>query len=131
MLMILYDLPKEKRVRYESEFPAHIMCRIRSCHGKRLIEYTPFENDTMKNSESRTSILVELVSIELQMLSVVALDTALHFLRACKVVDPNFINDRLFEAKTWNCGDVGLMTHGITASTDLIFNSANHSWVWK
>ena len=49
----------------------------------------------------------------------VALDTALHFLRACNVVDINFINDRLSPAaKEPELAEMWDVTDGITALTD-------------
>ena len=89
--------------------------RIRSCRREAIIEYTPF-NDTQN---SKVGLLVECGQHWASDTGVVALDTALHFLRACKVVDPNFINDRLSpRAKEPGTAAMWDVTHGITASTD-------------
>ena len=114
-LMICNGLPKEREFVTKVNFPAHIMCGSGHVVGKRLIEYTPF-NDTQN---SKVGLLVECGQHWASDTGVVALDTALHFLRACKVVDPNFINDRLSPgAKEPGTAEMWDVTHGITASTD-------------
>ena len=114
-LMICNGLPKEREFVTKVNFPAHIMCGSGHVVGKRLIEYTPF-NDTQN---SKVGLLVECGQHWASDTGVVALDTALHFLRACKVVDPNFIDDRLSPgAKEPETAEMWDVTHGITASTD-------------
>ena len=114
-LMICNGLEKERKFVKEVNFPAHIMCGSGHVVGKRLIEYTPF-NDTRNN---KVALLVECGQHWAADTGVVALDTALHFLRACNVVDINFINDRLSPvAKDPELAEMWDVTDGITALTD-------------
>lgn len=114
-LMICNGLEKERKFVKEVNFPAHIMCGSGHVVGKRLIEYTPF-NDTRNN---KVALLVECGQHWAADTGVVALDTALHFLRACNVVDINFINDRLSPAaKNPELAEMWDVTDGITALTD-------------
>ena len=114
-LMICNGLEKERKFVKEVNFPSHIMCGSGHVVGKRLIEYTPF-NDTRNN---KVGLLVECGQHWAADTGVVALDTALHFLRACNVVDINFINDRLSPAaKNPELAEMWDVTDGITALTD-------------
>ena len=114
-LMICNGLEKERKFVKEVNFPSHIMCGSGHVVGKRLIEYTPF-NDTRNN---KVALLVECGQHWAADTEVVALDTALHFLRACNVVDINFINDRLSPAaKNPELAEMWDVTDGITALTD-------------
>ena len=114
-LMICNGLEKERKFVKEVNFPSHIMCGSGHVVGKRLIEYTPF-NDTRNN---KVALLVECGQHWAADTGVVALDTALHFLRACNVVDINFINDRLSPAaKEPELAEMWDVTDGITALTD-------------
>ena len=114
-LMICNGLEKERKFVKEVNFPSHIMCGSGHVVGKRLIEYTPF-NDTRNN---KVALLVECGQHWAADTGVVALDTALHFLRACNVVDINFINDRLSPAaKDPELAEMWDVTDGITALTD-------------
>ena len=114
-LMICNGLEKERKFVKEVNFPSHIMCGSGHVVGKRLIEYTPF-NDTRNN---KAALLVECGQHWAADTGVVALDTALHFLRACNVVDINFINDRLSPAaKNPELAEMWDVTDGITALTD-------------
>ena len=114
-LMICNGLEKERKFVKEVNFPSHIMCGSGHVVGKRLIEYTPF-NDTRNN---KVALLVECGQHWAADTGVVALDTALHFLRACNVVDINFINDRLSPAaKNPELAEMWDVTDGITALTD-------------
>ena len=114
-LMICNGLEKERKFVKEVNFPAYIMCGSGHVVGKRLIEYTPF-NDTRNN---KVALLVECGQHWAADTGVVALDTALHFLRACNVVDINFINDRLSPAaKEPELAEMWDVTDGITALTD-------------
>ena len=114
-LMICNGLEKERKFVKKVNFPAHIMCGSGHVVGKRLIEYTPF-NDTRNN---KVALLVECGQHWAADTGVTALDTALHFLRACNVVDINFINDRLSPAaKEPELAEMWDVTDGITALTD-------------
>ena len=74
-LMICNGLEKERKFVKKVNFPAHIMCGSGHVVGKRLIEYTPF-NDTRNN---KVGLLVECGQHWAADTGVVALDTALHF----------------------------------------------------
>jgi hypothetical protein len=114
-LMICNGLKKERDFTRDVNFPAHIMCGSGHIIGKRLIEYTPF-NDDMNN---KVALLVEAGQHWAAGTEIAALDTALHFLRASGIVGLEFVDGHLSEqgrnpatAEMWD------VTDGITAVTD-------------
>lgn len=114
-LMINNGLDKERAFVRKVNFPAYIMCGSGHVVGKRLIEYTPF-NDTANN---KVALLVECGQHWAAATGMAALDTALHFLRAVGTVSPSFINAHLSEAAlTPPAAEIWDVTDGITSATD-------------
>jgi len=114
-LMICNGLDKERRFTRAVNFPAYIMCGSGHIVGKRLIEYTPF-NDT---ANDKVALLVECGQHWAKDTGTAALDTALHFLRAAEAVSPDFFAEHVSDegrapapAEMWD------VTDGITAKTD-------------
>ena len=114
-LMICNGLEKERTFSRMVNFPAFIMCGSGHVVGKRLIEYTPF-NDVNNN---KVALLVECGQHWAAATGVAALDTALHFLRSANTVSPAFIQEHLSDAATnppaaqmWD------VTGGVIAETD-------------
>ncbi|MBU0726303.1 MAG: succinylglutamate desuccinylase/aspartoacylase family protein [Alphaproteobacteria bacterium] len=114
-LMICHGLKKERDFAAKVNFPAHIMCGSGHIVGKRIIEYTPF-NDA---ANDKVALLVECGQHWAASSGRVALDTALHFLRVADVVDPAFIDAHLSaEGKNPPKAEMWEVTGGITAKTD-------------
>ena len=85
-LMLCNGLDKEVAIARQIGYPGHIVCGSGHVRGKRLIEYTPF-NDT---GNAKTALLVECGQHWAKPTATVALDTALYFLRAVDFIDPEF-----------------------------------------
>ena len=85
-LMLCNGLGKEVAIARQIGYPAHIVCGSGHVRGKRLIEYTPF-NDT---ANAKTALLVECGQHWAKPTATIALDTALYFLRAVDFIDPDF-----------------------------------------
>ena len=85
-LMLCNGLDKEVAIARRIGYPAHIVCGSGYVQGKRLIEYTPF-NDT---SNHKTGLLVECGQHWARATGTAALDTALHFLRALDFIELEF-----------------------------------------
>ena len=114
-LMINNGLEKERAFVRKVNFPAFIMCGSGHVVGKRLIEYTPF-NDP---ANGKVALLVECGQHWGAATGAAALDTALHFLRAAGTVSPDFINAHLSEAaRTPPVAEMWDVTDGITSATD-------------
>ena len=114
-LMICNGLKKEREFVKQVNFPSHIMCGSGHVIGKRLIEYTPF-NDAKNN---KVALLVEAGQHWAAGTEIASLDTALHFLRASGVIDSKSINQYLSEqAKNTPTAEIWDVTDGITATTD-------------
>jgi predicted deacylase len=114
-LMINNGLDKERAFVRAVNFPAHIMCGSGHIVGKRLIEYTPF-NDP---ANDKVALLVECGQHWGAVTGTAALDTALHFLRAAGSVSIEFINAHLSEAaRTPPTAEMWDVTDGITSITD-------------
>jgi len=114
-LMINNGLEKERAFAREVNFPAHIMCGSGHVVGKRLIEYTPF-NDT---TNDKVALLVECGQHWAAATGTAALDTALHFLRAAGTVSRDFIETHLSgAARTPPPAEMWDVTDGITSMTD-------------
>jgi predicted deacylase len=114
-LMICNGLKKEREFTKKVNFPAHIMCGSGHIIGKRLIEYTPFNDDMNK----KVALLVEAGQHWAKGTEIASLDTALHFLRASGIVDPNFVELHLSEeGKRPPVAEMWDVTDGVTAVTD-------------
>ncbi|MBC7134467.1 MAG: succinylglutamate desuccinylase/aspartoacylase family protein [Oceanibaculum nanhaiense] len=114
-LMICHGLEKERTFAAEVNFPAYIMCGSGHIVGRRIIEYTPF-NDP-KND--KVALLVECGQHWAASSGRVAMDTAMHFLRVSGVVDPAVIARNLTpEGKTPPKAQIWEVTGGLTAKTE-------------
>ncbi|MDM7947565.1 MAG: M14 family metallopeptidase [Oceanibaculum nanhaiense] len=114
-LMICHGLEKERTFAAEVNFPAYIMCGSGHIVGRRIIEYTPF-NDP-KND--KVALLVECGQHWAASSGRVAMDTAMHFLRVTGVVDPAVIERNLSpEGKTPPKAQIWEVTGGLTAKTE-------------
>ena len=113
--MICNGLAKERRFVAGVGFPAFIMCGSGHVVGKRLIEYTPF-NDT---ASEQVALLVECGQHWAAATATTALDTALHFLRAAGAVPSAAIEPHLSgPARHPAAPEIWDVTHGITAQSD-------------
>ena len=114
-LMINNGLDKERAFAREVNFPAHIMCGSGHIVGKRLIEYTPF-NDIANN---KVALLVECGQHWGAATGTAAMDTSLHFLRAAGTVSVDFTTAHLSQAaRTPPKAEMWDVTDGITSVTD-------------
>lgn len=93
-LMLCNGLDKEVKIARQIGYPGHIVCGSGHVQGKRLIEYTPF-ND---RSNHKTALLVECGQHWARQTGPIALDTALHFLRAVDFIDPDFFAAHVVDA---------------------------------
>ncbi len=112
-LVIAHGLDKERILARAMAYPPLVVCGSGHVEGARLIEYAPF-NDPRSH---KTALLVECGQHWHRDTATVALDTALHFLRALGVVDPAVIAAHL-TARTIGPVQMLEVTHGITAQTD-------------
>ena len=110
---LCYGLQKERDLARKVGYPAAIACGPVFAPGKRIIEYTPF-NDT---SNGHAALLVECGQHWEKSAGDVALDTALYFLKALDVVDADFAQQHLTvkQPPRQRMMDV---TDGIAAQTD-------------
>jgi predicted deacylase len=83
-LIICHGLDKERKLAGDVGCPAWVVAGSGHIQGQRLIEYTPF-ND---RGNAKTALLVECGQHWEKNAAVVALDTALHFLRATGAISP-------------------------------------------
>ncbi len=93
-LTICHGHKKETDFAQKVNYPGYIMAGSGHVVGRRLIEYTPFNDPT----NDKVALLVECGQHWAASAGVIALDTALHFLRATQIIDPAFIEDHLSEA---------------------------------
>ena len=115
-LMICNGLDKEVELTAKVGYPAYIMCGSGHVVGKRLIEYTPF-ND---RANHKVAMLVECGQHWAEATGPAALNTALHFLSATGAVGDDFLDAhctspedrRPPKPQMWE------VTDGITAETD-------------
>lgn len=114
-LMICNGLEKERLFTRAVDYPGHIMCGSGHVIGKRMIEYTPFNDPT----NDKVALLVECGQHWAKDTGRVAMDTACKFLLASGAVNPAavapFLSDQARAAKRAEMWDV---TDGITARTD-------------
>jgi len=114
-LMICNGLGKERVFVKKVNFPAYVMCGSGHVVGKRLIEYTPF-NDTRND---KVALLVECGQHWAAETGVAALDTALHFLCATRTIDGDIAEAWLSKAAiNPPAAEMWDVTHGIIAKTD-------------
>ncbi len=114
-LMICNGLDKEVRATRDVAYPGFVMCGSGHIVGKRIIEYTPF-NDT---SNGKVAMLVECGQHWAKETGVAAMDTAAHFLRATDTVDRDTFESLVTrEALEPPVPDFWEVTHGITAKTN-------------
>ncbi|MEQ8708292.1 MAG: succinylglutamate desuccinylase/aspartoacylase family protein [Rhodospirillales bacterium] len=114
-LMICNGLDKEVALTEKVNYPGHIMCGSGHVVGKRLIEYTPF-NDTSNN---KVAMLVECGQHWAAETGRIAMDTALHFLRATETVSTEFLNKHFSDVgRNPEKAEMWEVTAGVTAKTD-------------
>ena len=112
-LTICNGLDKERVFTRKVGYPELIVCGSGHVQGKRLIEYTPF-NDT---NTTKVAILVECGQHWAAKSGQASTDTALYFLKALDIVDPDFIEQHLVVNPPPPVCMVDV-THGIHADTD-------------
>lgn len=114
-LMICNGLEKERLFVRKVDYPGHIMCGSGHIVGKRIIEYTPFNDVT----NQKVGLLVECGQHWARATGTYAMDTACRFLRAAGVVTAEqiepYVSDEARHAGSAQMWDV---TDGITAVTD-------------
>lgn len=86
-ILLIHGLEKERRFAGKMGYPATVACGQGHVDGLRLIEYAPF-NDPGRD---RIAVLVECGQHWARGSDVVAIDTALYFLDALGMVDPEFL----------------------------------------
>ncbi len=111
-LMICNGLEKERLFTRAIDYPGHIMCGSGHVVGKRMIEYTPFNDPT----NHKVAVLVECGQHWAAATGRAAMDTACKFLLASGAVNPAslspFLSDQARTAKRAEMWDV---TDGVTA----------------
>ncbi len=112
-LIICNGLEKERAFSRAMGYPGLIVCGSGHIQGKRLIEYTPF-ND---HSTAKVAILVECGQHWSGRAGQVSTDTALYFLKALDAVDPDFADQHIVVNPRPPLRTVEV-THGIYAETD-------------
>lgn len=112
-ILLIHGLEKERRLARAMAVPATIACGAGHVQGRRLIEYEPF-NDP---AADKVAVLVECGHHWSRESAVVALDTALYFLRALDMVDPAHFRAHVSEAEP-PPQTLLEVTHGYTIRTD-------------
>ena len=114
-LMICHGNEKERAFARKASYPAYTMCGSGHIVGRRLIEYTPFGDP----NTDKVALLVECGQHWAAEAGTIAIDTALHFLRAAEIVSEDFINQHLSEgAKNPQAPEEWNVVGGITAEND-------------
>ena len=121
-LMLCNGLNKEVTIARQIGYPGHIVCGSGHVRGKRLIEYTPF-NDT---ANPKTALLVECGQHWAKSTATIALDTALYFLRAVNFIDPDFFAAHVTDTDPAP-QKVLEVTAGVTTETDAFRFVENYS----
>ena len=85
-LLICHGLEKERRLSRKMGFPSFVVCGDGYVPGRRLIEYSLFNDPANKN----TAVVVECGRHWAKATATVAIDTCLHFLRALEMIDSEF-----------------------------------------
>ncbi|NQW02021.1 MAG: succinylglutamate desuccinylase/aspartoacylase family protein [Rhodospirillales bacterium] len=93
-LTICHGHQKEVDFARKMNYPGYIMAGSGHVVGRRLIEYTPF-NDP---ANGKVALLVECGQHWAASSATIAFDTALHFLQATGAVDPAFFDAHISEA---------------------------------
>ncbi len=114
-LTICHGHAKETDFAQKVNYPGYIMAGSGHVVGRRLIEYAPFNDMTT----DKVALLVECGQHWAAASAVVALDTALHFLRATEIIDPVFIKNHLSDkAKTPPPAHLWEVVDGIWSKTE-------------
>ena len=114
-LTICHGHKKETEFAQKVNYPGYIMAGSGHVVGRRLIEYSPF-NDIDTN---KVALLVECGQHWAASSGTIALDTALHFLRATEIVDPAFIDAHLSDgAKNPDPAQMWVVVDGIWSKTE-------------
>lgn len=112
-MLLVHGLEKERRLARAMRVPATVACGGGHVHGRRLIEYEPF-NDP---DNDKVALLVECGHHWSRETAVVALDSALFFLRALDMVDPGFFREHVSDPAP-PPQTVLEVTHGYAIRTD-------------
>ena len=116
-LMLINNLDKHIAVSRKTGYPAYVAAGPVYAPGKRIIEYTPFDD----TETDKTAMLVECVEHWAKATGEVARDTALHFLVATGIMTADEVADH-FHRKGKPAQRVMEVTHGVTAiSNDFHF----------
>ena len=94
-IMLCHGLAKEKKLAADMTYPKTVACGSGHVQGRRLIEYTPFNDVT----NHKTALLIECGQHWLKGTAPVAIDTALHYLRALDLVPAAFFDAHVTTAK--------------------------------
>ena len=112
-LMLINKRAKHVAMARKVGYPADVAARPVYAPGKRIIEYTPFDDP----ANDRTALLVECGEHWATSTAEVALDTALRFLTAAGVISAETAAAHL-HLKTPPPQRVLEVTHGVTATSD-------------
>jgi predicted deacylase len=118
-ILLVHGLPKERRLARAMGYPATVACGSGHVQGRRLIEYGPF-NDP---AGDKVAVLVECGHHWSRGTAVVALDTALHFLRALDMLDPGVFREHVSDPDPVEQTMLEV-THGYTIRTDDFYFTA-------
>lgn len=114
-LTICHGHKKETEFAKKVNYPGYIMAGSGHVAGRRLIEYTPFNDE----ANDKVALLVECGQHWAASSGTIALDTALHFLRATETVDPAFIENHMSaDAKNPSKAEIWNVVDGIWSKTD-------------
>jgi predicted deacylase len=119
-IMLIHGLEKERRFTREIGYPAMIACGSGHVEGLRLIEYAPF-NDP---ASDRIACLVECGQHWAKSSGDVAIDTALHYLRALDMISAETLEEHR-KTDPVDAVTVADVTHGYAIRTDDFFFSEN------
>jgi predicted deacylase len=112
-ILLNNGLATERQLSRDMTYPRTVACGSGHIVGKRLIEYTPF-NDI---SNDKTALLIECGQHWARDTTTAALDTALYFLRALDMLADGFFNTHVACA-TPPAQQMLDVTHGYTTKTD-------------
>ncbi|MDF1793286.1 MAG: M14 family metallopeptidase [Thalassobaculaceae bacterium] len=112
-IMLVHGLEKERRFTLEMGYPAMIACGSGHVEGLRLIEYAPF-NDP---AADRIACLVECGQHWAKSSADIAIDTALHYLRALEMIDAETLTAHR-HTEPVSEQTVADVTHGYMIRTD-------------
>lgn len=119
-IMLIHGLDKERRFARSIGVPATVACGSGHVQGRRLIEYAPF-NDP---ETDKVALLVECGHHWSRETAVVAMDTALNFLRALEMVEPAFFAAHIHDADPPQ-QTVLEVTHGYAIRTEDFYFTGN------